>query len=130
MNYNNLIIDLINQIPGDFEKPTQNYKGKQYRSVVFLTDYKIAQFYEFDKKLITGWKKKQIFTSSCGQTYTSMNASMHTSTFLVVYHDKKKIIFEQIKKTLVLTINNDLKFDELSIKNKDIKKTLIKKINE
>ena len=47
-----MIVDVITQTPGDFEKPSKQYKTKQYRTVWFLDDYKIAQFFEVDGKLI------------------------------------------------------------------------------
>ena len=125
-----MIIDLINQTPGDFERPNKNYKGKKYRSVIFLNPYCVAQFYEIENKLITNWTRKQIITSKQGQTYTSMNASMQTNSFIVVYHDSKKISYKEVIKKLNSTINKQLHQKELSVTSQGVKHTLQRKHNE
>ena len=125
-----MIIDLINQTPGDFERPNKNYKGKKYRSVIFLGPYCVAQFYEIENRLITNWKRKQIITSKQGQTYTSMNASMHTNSFIVVYHDSKKISYKQVIKKLKSIINEQLHQKEISVTSQGVKDTLQRKHNE
>ena len=125
-----MIIDLINQTPGDFERPNKNYKGKKYRSVIFLNPYCVAQFYEIENRLITNWTRKQIITSKQGQTYTSMNASMQTNSFIVVYHDSKKISYKEVIKKLNSTINKQLHQKELSVTLQGVKHTLQRKHNE
>tara|TARA_Y100001938_G_C7889694_1_gene329180 strand:+ start:170 stop:547 length:378 start_codon:yes stop_codon:yes gene_type:complete len=125
-----MIIDLINQTPGDFERPNKNYKGKKYRSVIFLNPYCVAQFYEIENRLITNWTRKQIITSKQGQTYTSMNASMQTNSFIVVYHDSKKISYKEVIKKLNSTINKQLHQKELSVTSQGVKHTLQRKHNE
>ena len=125
-----MIIDLINQTPGDFERPNKNYKGKKYRSVIFLNPYCVAQFYEIENKLVTNWKRKQIVTASQGQTYTSMNASMQTNSFIVVYHDTKKISYKKVIKQLNNTINNQSYQKKLLVTSHGVKQTLKRKHNE
>ena len=95
-----MIVDIITQTPGDFEKPSDQYKTKKYRTVWFLDDFKIAQFFEVDGKLIKNWKAGDMKTFKAGQVYTSLNCSLDTRSFVVVYHDEKKITKNQIKKTI------------------------------
>jgi len=100
-----MIVDVITQTPGDFEKPSNQYKTKQYRTVWFLDDYKIAQFFEVDGKLIKNWKAGDTKTFRAGQSYTTLNCSLDTRTFVVVYHDEKSVTKSQIKRALTKKLN-------------------------
>lgn len=95
-----MIVDIITQTPGDFEKPSAQYKTKKYRTVWFLDDYKLAQFFEVNNKLIKNWKEGEMRTFKAGQVYTSLNCSLQTRSFIVAYHDEKEITKTQIKKAI------------------------------
>ena len=95
-----IIVDVITQIPGEFEKPTTQYKGKKYRTIVFLTDYVLAQFFEVNNKLVKNWKKGQTHTSNLREEYASLNLSLKARKFIAAYHDSKKITLNDIKKVL------------------------------
>jgi len=95
-----IIVDVITQTPGEFEKPSTSYKGRKYRSIIFLTDYAVAQFVEINNKLITKWKKGQIYTSNSNEEYASLNLSLKARNFMAAYHDSKKITVKDIKKAL------------------------------
>jgi hypothetical protein len=100
-----LIVDFIKQIPGDFESPRAMYKGKKYRTVFFLEDFEIAQFYEVDNKLVRDWKMGDSFTSSAGTEYASMNLSLTPRSFIAVYHDQDTVSLEEAKSALIEEIN-------------------------
>jgi|TARA_B110000503_G_C7036904_1_gene366507 hypothetical protein len=95
-----IIVDVITQTPGEFEKPSSQYKGKKYRTVVFLTNYELAQFFEVNKKLVKDWKKGQTHTSNLKDEYASLNLSLKARKFIAAYHDSKKITLNDIMKAL------------------------------
>ncbi len=100
-----MIVDVVTQTPGDFEKPSTQFKTKKYRTVWFLDDFKLAQFFEVNGKLIKNWKTGDMKTFKAGQTYTSLNCSLDTRSFVVVYHDEKSVTKAQIKKALTKKLN-------------------------
>ena len=99
-----MIVDIITQTPGDFEKPSTQYKTKKYRTVWFLDDYKLAQFFEVNGRLIKNWKKGDLRTFKSGNMYTSLNCSLDTRSFVVAYHDEKSVTKSQIKKAITTKI--------------------------
>jgi len=92
---NDIIVDYITQTPGDYEIPSMAYKGKKFRTVFFLDDFKLAQFVEVNDKLIRDWKKYDKFTSTNSDSYASMNLSLDARSYIAVYHDSESVTLEQ-----------------------------------
>jgi len=84
-----IILELVHQAPGEFEIPSTNYKGMNYRTVYFIDKWEQAQVYEVDNKIVSNWKKHSMHTTKFGQSYCSLNLSRQHRRFVVLYHNKK-----------------------------------------
>lgn len=95
-----IIVEFITQTPGEYESPGQNYKGRAFRTVFFLDDFVLAQFYEVDNNIIRDWRAGDHHTTAQDQTYTSINLSLESRRFLAVYHDDPHVTFDQARAQL------------------------------
>jgi len=90
----NIIIEKINQLPGGFQSPTVDCRGRKFRTILFLEDYKIAQFQEINYRLILDWKANQLVTMCFGDSYCSINLGLTAYSFMVAYHDHENITID------------------------------------
>lgn len=91
-----MIIEHVIQNPGQMEQHSQDYKGYNKRTVIFLDEWVTAQFFEVDGKVIDNWKEGDIHCSDNGQPYASMNVSLIPRKFINVYHNEN-INFSKIR---------------------------------
>lgn len=83
-----MIVEYVIQNPGQMEQYNSDYRGYRSRTVIFLSDWATAQFFEIDGKLIEHWREGEVFTSYVGQNYSSMNCSLVPRKFMTVYHNE------------------------------------------
>lgn len=92
-----MILEIKYLLPGEHQPLSENYKGKnRYRSVVFLNDYKTAQFFEVDNKLHTDWKKLSMITHETPDVFCAMNLSLEDMFYVEVFHNDENITLEKI----------------------------------
>ena len=89
-------ITKIVQTPGQYEAPSFDYSGYNYRSLIFQTPWQVAQFYEINDELVKHWQVGDIITMQPGDVYCSMNLSLHTLTFVEILHDDNVLDVRQI----------------------------------
>jgi len=82
-----MIINLIEQLPAQYESVSNEYKGYKKRTILFLDNWVDAQFLEINGKIINGWKRGDKITSSYPETFGSFNCSLIPRNFITIYHN-------------------------------------------
>lgn len=100
-----MIAELQTFIGGDYIAPCNRYKAKKYRTVFFLDDFRLAQFFEINNQLTRDWKAGDSITSQQGDEYCVMNLSLEPFTLLSVFHDEESVTLEQAREAVACKIS-------------------------